>query len=169
MKWFGRKAAREAARPFLLRGAWGAMGAEALPRSYEAQVREAVCANAVAQRCVRLVAEAVGSVSVYDGAQEGGDSPSAGSGKAVALISNNLIETAATHLLLHGNAFLAVAQDAAAMPAVEAIGPELPGWRLVSLAMVRSRVVAAAGSGARKGEGPGWTAVVDYRARLLRA
>jgi hypothetical protein len=40
---------------------------------------------------------------------------------------------------------------------------------MVSLAMLRSRVVAAAGSGARNGEGPGWTCVIDYRARLLRA
>jgi hypothetical protein len=57
----------------------------------------------------------------------------------------------------------------AARAAVEAIGPELPRWRLVSLAMLRTRVVAATGNGARKGEGPGWTGVIDYRARLLRA
>lgn len=43
---------------------------------------------------------------------------------------------------------------------VEAIGPELNGWRLVTLAMVRSRAV--------REDGPGWRGIVDYRARLLR-
>ncbi len=126
MKWFGRKAAREVpGRPVLLRGHWGAAGAEAVPRSYEAQVREAYVGNAVAQRCVRLVAEAVGSVCVYDGADEDKDRPSTGSGRAVSLLPSSLLETAATHLLLHGNAFLAVAQDGAGRPAgLFALRPE---------------------------------------------
>src|SRR5690242_18830320 len=60
MKWFGRKAAREAARPALSRaGNWSALGD--WPRSYEAQVREGYCHNPVAQRAVKLVSEAVGS------------------------------------------------------------------------------------------------------------
>jgi hypothetical protein len=55
----------------------------------------------------------------------------------------------------------------AARAAVEAIGPQLGPWRLVSLAMLRSRVVAAR-DGGRSGQGPGWTGVVEYRARMLR-
>jgi hypothetical protein len=43
---------------------------------------------------------------------------------------------------------------------VEAIGPELGAWRLVTLVMVRSRAV--------REDGPAWGGVVDYRARLLR-
>ena len=56
----------------------------------------------------------------------------------------------------------------AARSAVEAIGPEVGAWRLVSLAMLRARVVATRDA-ARRGEGPGWIGTVDYRARLLRA
>lgn len=48
---------------------------------------------------------------------------------------------------------------AAARERVEAIGPELGRWRLVTLVMVRSRAV--------REEGPRWRGVVDYRARLL--
>jgi phage portal protein BeeE len=138
MKWFGRKAARDEgpARPFLLRGAWGALGGvpgEAVPRSYEAQVREAYLGNAVAQRCVRLVAEAVGSV-VVDATQqcaEGGAAPPPSASRMVPLpvpgriLGSALLEAVATHLLLHGNAFVAVAQDAGAMPAgLFALRPE---------------------------------------------
>jgi len=47
--------------------------------------------------------------------------------------------------------------------AMEQLGPLLGGWRLVSLAMLRARVTPA-----RKEERPGWTAMVEYRARLLR-
>ena len=50
MKWFGRKAARAAGRPFLLAGWRHAFAAEPWPRSYEAQVREAYLGNPVAQR-----------------------------------------------------------------------------------------------------------------------
>ena len=45
--------------------------------------------------------------------------------------------------------------------AVEAIGGEIGGWRLVSLSFLRSRTVA---------EGRGkWAGVSEYRARLLRS
>ncbi len=77
MKLFGWKAAREAARPVLSRAGYaGAIsriglgvigcGAEAgaFPRGYEAQVREGYLANAVAQRAVRVVAEAVAAAPV---------------------------------------------------------------------------------------------------------
>jgi hypothetical protein len=51
----------------------------------------------------------------------------------------------------------------AARAAVAAIGPELARWRLVSLVLMRARVVPAA----RREERPGWTGVMDYRARML--
>jgi hypothetical protein len=56
------------------------------------------------------------------------------------------------------------ALSSAARAAVEAIGPMLGSWRLISLAMMRARVVPAA----RREERPGWTGAIDYRARLLR-
>jgi hypothetical protein len=56
----------------------------------------------------------------------------------------------------------------AARSAVEAIGPQLGAWRLVSLAMLRSRVLATR-EGGRSEPGPGWTGVVEYRARMLRS
>ena len=55
------------------------------------------------------------------------------------------------------------ALSSAARGAVEAIGPVLGGWRLVSLAMLRARVAPG-----RKEERPGWAAMTEFRARLLR-
>ena len=45
--------------------------------------------------------------------------------------------------------------------AVAEVGPDLGGWGLVSMAMLRSRLLREAG--------PKWTAVVEYRARMIRA
>ena len=144
MKWFGRKAAREClARPFLLGGGFGAAG-EAWPRSYEAQVREAYLGNAVAQRCVRLVSEAVGSVLIYEAHEKEKDSPSTGSGRAVSLLSATLLEAVATHLLLHGNAFLHVGLAADGAPG-----------RLFALRPERVKVEADAA---------GWPAAYRYKA-----
>ena len=95
MKWFGRKAARAAGRPFLFAGWRHVFAAEPWPRSYEAQVREACLANPVAQRCVRLVAESVAWAPVY--ANEARP-------EATALLTPALLESVATYLLLHGNA-----------------------------------------------------------------
>jgi HK97 family phage portal protein len=121
MKWFGRKAGRVAARPFLMRG-WAAAGAE-LPRSYEAQVREAYLGNAVAQRAVRLVAEGMASAAIYEEEKEG--SASTRSGRAVSLIKTSLLETVAAQLLLHGNAFVQILCDADGVPAeLFALRPE---------------------------------------------
>jgi hypothetical protein len=50
---------------------------------------------------------------------------------------------------------------AEAEEAVDGIGPELDGHRIVSLAFLRSRVI-------RDADGP-WAGIVEYRARTLQA
>ena len=107
MKWFGKRAARDGARPGLARAPGAGVALGEWPRSYEAQVRDGYCGNAVAQRAVRLVAEAAGSAPVE------------ASAPALAALVGTLgadgrtaVETAAAQLLLHGNAFLAVLRDA---------------------------------------------------------
>ncbi len=47
-----------------------------------------------------------------------------------------------------------------ARAAVAEVRPELGGWRVVSLALVRARVVRL--------PGPKWTGVAEYRARMMR-
>ena len=72
------------------------------PFSYEANVREAYLGNAIAQRAVRIVAEAVGDV------------PLVPAGNDIAALVNttsagqSLLETIAAHLLLHGNAYVQI-------------------------------------------------------------
>lgn len=83
-------------------------GATELPASYEARVEEAYGRNAIAQRAVRLVAEAAGHAPLV---VAGADHP------ALALLSGMLRETIATHLLLHGNAYVVFGLDAAGRPA----------------------------------------------------
>ena len=152
MRWWGRKAAREAVRPQLMRGLAGSIGeAAGVPRSYEAQVREAYLGNPVAQRAVKLVAEGVGSCVVYDRGEEDaaarrptttplrgavpsvgstiprmvkdrpGDDPTRCSGSrrilAASLVTASVLETVATQLLLHGNAFVQILQDDRGEPA----------------------------------------------------
>lgn len=109
MNWFGRKAAQEAARPALSR-AYGGWSAPA-PLSWDAAVRESYLGNAIVQRSVRLVAEAVGAAPLA-----GGDERlkalvcAASAGQA-------LLETLAAHLLLHGNAYVQILSDAGGAPA----------------------------------------------------
>ena len=106
--WFGRKAA-PAARPLLHRAWQGAAGLGEWPRNYEAQVREAYLGNPVAQRAVRLVAESVAWAPVYAVRRRGrgqGFGPGAGAGRPGAA------REAAAQLLLHGNAFVQMLQDA---------------------------------------------------------
>ena len=72
------------------------------PFSYEANVRAAYLGNAIAQRAVRIVAEAVGDV------------PLVPAGNDIAALVNttsagqSLLETIAAHLLLHGNAYVQI-------------------------------------------------------------
>ena len=104
MKLFGRKSVgRALARPALARAfSWG--GSD-IPQSYEQRVRSGYRDNPVAQRAVRLVAESIGSapLSISDPAVLAlVQATSAGQG---------LLETAAAHVLLHGNAFIQILCD----------------------------------------------------------
>ena len=155
MKWFGRKAAPRA-RPFLFAGFRNAFSSEPWPRSYEAQVREAYLGNPVAQRAVRLVAESVAWCPVY--ALEGEGGPSTGSGRTGSLITPTLLETVATQLLLHGNAFVQVLQDGEGLPAelfalrpervtIEADSGGWPAAYLYKVGEAKSRIPARDGLG----------------------
>lgn len=126
MGFFGRKSARDGARPVLAR-AWGA-GAAALgewPASYEAQLRAGVIGNPVAQRAMRLVSEGAGATVLAAGGVEA----DAGE-KALALIrrasaGQGLVETLACHLLLHGNGYVQIIAGADGRPAeLFALRPE---------------------------------------------
>jgi HK97 family phage portal protein len=112
MRLFGRKGARDAARPALLRVVSGGVAVGEWPRSYEAQVREAFLGNAVAQRAVRLVAEQVGGVPVVADAAHGD------AARLIAATSagQGLAETVALYLLLHGNGYVHIALDSAGAP-----------------------------------------------------
>jgi HK97 family phage portal protein len=163
MKWFGRKAARATGRPFLFSGwsmGWpgaGATGAaEPWPRSYEALVREGYLGNPVAQRAVRLVAESVAWAPVH--ASEGKQGASTSSARTVSLVTPGLLETLATQLLLHGNAFVQVVQDAEALPAllfplrpervrVEAGADGWPAAHVYKVGEAKSRIPARDGLG----------------------
>jgi HK97 family phage portal protein len=128
MGWFGRKAVRGGGRPFL--HAWPpgiSGGEEPWPASYEARVRAAYLANPVAQRAVRLVAESVAWAPVYElptgEARASGADGAAGAMERLARAA--LLETAATHVLLHGNAFIQPIAGADGRPAeLFALRPE---------------------------------------------
>ena len=149
MKWFGRKAARGTGRPFLFAGLRGMFSAEPWPRGYEAQVRDAYMGNPVAQRAVRLVAESVAWAPVYAG-EARPDAPR--------LVPPGLLETVATQLLLHGNAFVQVLQGSDGMPAllfalrpervsVEADAGGWPAAYVYKVGEARSRIAAKDGLG----------------------
>ncbi|EKU76469.1 MULTISPECIES: phage portal protein [Sphingobium] len=131
MKWFGMKAAAgEAGRPVLAR-AWGS-GAVALgewPASYEAQLRAGVIGNPVAQRAMRLVSEGAGAcvlkVGGVDAGMDAGAAARVGALVARASAGQGLIETLASHVLLHGNGYVQVIAGADGMPAeLFALRPE---------------------------------------------
>ncbi|HEX8366533.1 MAG TPA: phage portal protein [Allosphingosinicella sp.] len=129
--WFGRKSGRSGARAALFR-AWGAAPSTGdWPRSYEAQVREGYLSNPIAQRAVRLVAECVAWAPVYDVrerdtfAQGEKSRVSTGPTRTVSLLQPSLLETVASQLLLHGNAFVQILLDGAGEPAeLFALRPE---------------------------------------------
>ena len=124
MKFFGTKAARQQARPVLAR-AWGS-GAAALgewPASYEAQVRAGVIGNPVAQRAMRLVSEGAGATALT--ARGAGDGPGPLSLATRCSGGQHLIETLASHLLMHGNGYVQILAGADGVPAeLYALRPE---------------------------------------------
>jgi len=153
MKLFGKRAGRDQSRPALSRGAAG-VAAGHWPQSYDAQLREAYLGNPVAQRAVKLVAEAVAGA------------PLDGTPEAVALVAARsggqaLMETVASHLLLHGNAYVQVLRDGgggaaelfALRPERVAVEPDAAGWPVAYRYRVGERSVCLeAGTGT--GVGP---------------
>ncbi|WP_338467026.1 phage portal protein [Novosphingobium sp. ZN18A2] len=94
-------------------------GGDARPFRYEPAVRAAYLRNPVAQRAVRIVAEGIGGVPVNASDTALGTLVSATSG------GQALLETLASHLLLHGNSYIQVLRDAAGHPAeLFALRPE---------------------------------------------
>lgn len=89
------------------------------PRHYEAQMREGYLSNAIAQRAVRLIAEGLASAPL-----------TASDARALELVratsaGQALIETVATHLLLHGNAYIEMLSGMDGRPAeLFALRPE---------------------------------------------
>lgn len=94
------------------------------PKSYEALTREGYLRNPVAQRAVRLVAEGAGSAALYV-APEGHAAERLIQRPNPAMAGAALIETVASHLLLHGNAYVEVLAGADGRPAeLHALRPE---------------------------------------------
>jgi HK97 family phage portal protein len=105
MKIFGWKSAgRAAARPAQTRvplgRAFGNWSLGEWPKSYEAQVRDGYLNNAIAQRAVGLVTEGVASAPLDASHDAAATLVRATSG------GQALLETLATHMLLHGNAYV---------------------------------------------------------------
>jgi HK97 family phage portal protein len=142
MKLFGRKSGSASARPALLRAPWGALTVGEWPRGYEAQVREGYVGNPVAQRAMRLVSESAGAAPLAGGTRELALCNTASAGQS-------LIETAAAHLLLHGNAFIQILCDAQGAPAElfalrperVTIEPDAQGWPAAYLYRVGEKVM----------------------------
>lgn len=105
-------------------------GGEARPFRYEQAVRAAYLRNPVAQRAVRIVSEGIGGAPLN--ASDDGL-------RALVMATSGgqaLLETLASHLLLHGNGYVQVLRDAAGKP-VElfalrpervAVVPDASGW-----------------------------------------
>ncbi|MGN7159207.1 phage portal protein [Sphingomonas sp. SAFR-052] len=167
MKWFGRRSGRDGSRPVLARGGTGAVlwregsgpAAGGWAQGYEAQVRAAYLGNPVAQRAVRLVAEGVASM------------PVTGDTRAVALVAarsagQELLESVAAQLLLHGNAYIQLIEDGAGgIGELYALRPErvtveadAAGWPVAYRYRVGERVTRIAAE-----DGAGRPAVVHIR------
>ncbi|MFS0772833.1 phage portal protein [Sphingomonas sp. 1P08PE] len=108
MKLFGRRTGRDGSRP-ALSGAVSRSGVPITggwPRSYEAQLREGFAGNAVVQRAVRVVADALA------GAPLAASDPALITLASVRSGGQALLATVAAHLMLHGNAYIQVLHDA---------------------------------------------------------
>ena len=106
----GRASARSRERPVVLsRGGMNWRGGDR-PRSYEAQLREGYLNNPIAQRAVRLVAEGVAATPITSSDDALTPLITATSG------GQSLLETLATHLLLHGNGYVQILKGADGRP-----------------------------------------------------
>jgi HK97 family phage portal protein len=98
---------------------FGDLGNPRSPFEYNQAVKRAYLENPVAQRAVRLVAEGIGGAALLDG-----DPELTGLVKATSA-GQSLLETLASQLLLHGNAFVQVIKGSAGRPAeLFALRPE---------------------------------------------
>lgn len=94
-------------------------GGGRLPFEYNRAVRQAYLDNPVAQRAVRLVAEGIAGAPLQSG------DPGLMALVAATSAGQSLLETIASHLLLHGNAYVQVIKDGRGRPAeLFALRPE---------------------------------------------
>lgn len=98
--------ARGAASPWF----FAESGKARAPFEYNSAVRRAYLENPVAQRAVRLVAEGIGGAPLRPG------EPALAALVAETSAGQPLLETMASHLLLHGNAYVQVLKDARGCP-----------------------------------------------------
>ncbi|MDR6788912.1 HK97 family phage portal protein [Sphingomonas sp. BE138] len=101
MAWFGWKSGRAVARPALGRAGGVPRAIGEWPQGYEAQVRAGYCGNAIAQRAVKLVAEAV----------EGAPLDVSDARLRALVAGRGFLEAVSAQVLLHGNAFVQVLRD----------------------------------------------------------
>ena len=107
------------ARSFTSPWLFGDLGDARAPFNYAQAVKRAYLENPVAQRAVRLVAEGIGGAALV-----GGDPELTRLVKATSA-GQSLLETLASQLLLHGNAYVQVIKDGAGRPAeLFALRPE---------------------------------------------
>jgi len=105
-------------------------GGSRAPFAYDAAVRRAYLENPVAQRAVRLVAEGIAGAPLLP------TDPALAALIAATSAGQALTETLASHLLLHGNAFVQVLKDArgrpvelfALRPERMRVVPDADGW-----------------------------------------
>ncbi len=127
---------------------------------YAAAVREGYCANPIAQRSVRIVAEGVG------GAPLAGGDPALPALLRRSCATTPLMEVLAAQLLLHGNAYVQVVKDAAGAPAeLFPLRPErvtvtagADGWPVAYAYRVGGETIAIAPEDER-----GWPNLVHLR------
>lgn len=98
--------ARNFSSPWL----YGNLGSAKAPFEYNRSVRRAYLENPVAQRAVRLVAEGIG------GAPLAPCDPALAALVRATSAGQALLETLASHMLLHGNAYVQVLKDALGRP-----------------------------------------------------
>ena len=98
--------ARNFSSPWL----YGDLGSATAPYEYGRAVKRAYLENPVAQRAVRLVAEGIGGAPLMEG------DPALTALVKATSAGQSLLETLASQLLLHGNAYVQVMKDAAGRP-----------------------------------------------------